>query len=67
YGWRPTSLVSGIFILVIGITCALFFRQRPEKYGYLPDGDLPPSVEADRQTGQETKSVSDERKKVTME
>ncbi len=38
-GWRPTALVSGIAILVIGTLCSLLLRQNPEKYGYLPDGD----------------------------
>lgn len=40
-GWRPTAFVSGIAILVIGTLCSLLLRQRPEKYGYLPDGDKP--------------------------
>ncbi|HEY94858.1 MAG TPA: MFS transporter [Dehalococcoidia bacterium] len=42
-GWRPTAFVSGIAILVIGTLCSLILRQRPEKYGYLPDGDKPVS------------------------
>ncbi|MBN2075316.1 MAG: MFS transporter [Dehalococcoidales bacterium] len=52
-GWRPTALVSGIAILVIGTTCALLLRQRPEKYGYLPDGDKPISRKKGEQENQE--------------
>jgi len=45
-GWRPTAMVSGILILVVGTACALLLRQRPEKYGYLPDGDKPAKSKA---------------------
>lgn len=51
-GWRPTALVSGIAILVIGTSCALLLRQRPEKYGYLPDGDKPASPKSAEQETQ---------------
>ncbi|MQF48474.1 MFS transporter [SAR202 cluster bacterium AC-647-N09_OGT_505m] len=37
-GWRPTSFFSGILIIVIGLPIAQIMRQRPEQYGYLPDG-----------------------------
>lgn len=57
-GWRPTALFSGISILVIGITCTLLLRQKPEKYGYLPDGISPASAEADSQKAQAVKSTS---------
>jgi sugar phosphate permease len=46
-GWRPTALGSGIFVLVIGTVCALQFRQRPERYGYLPDGVKPDEAASD--------------------
>jgi sugar phosphate permease len=54
-GWRPTALVSGISILVIGTLCALLLRQRPEKYGYLPDGDKPVSRKSGTQETQTQK------------
>ena len=37
-GWRPTAFISGIFIIIVGFPIAQLFRQRPEQYGYLPDG-----------------------------
>ncbi|UCD08972.1 MAG: MFS transporter [Dehalococcoidales bacterium] len=58
-GWRPTALVSGIAILVIGTICALFLRQRPEKYGYLPDGDRPASGKSRTQETQAQITDSD--------
>jgi sugar phosphate permease len=56
-GWRPTALVSGLVIWLIGIPCALLLRQRPEKYGYLPDGDKPAPAKAEKQEAQATESV----------
>ena len=37
-GWRPTAFISGVIIIIIGIPLGQLFRQRPEQYGYLPDG-----------------------------
>jgi sugar phosphate permease len=54
-GWRPTALVSGIVILVVGTACALILRQRPEKYGYLPDGDKPAIRKSSKQEPQTEK------------
>ncbi|MFC1870382.1 MFS transporter [Chloroflexota bacterium] len=39
YGWRPTAVIIGLTVWVIGIPLALLMRHRPEQYGYLPDGD----------------------------
>ncbi len=44
-GWRVTALASGVVIWLIGIPLALLLRHKPEKYGYLPDGDRPSSSE----------------------
>ena len=41
-GWRPTAFISGVFIIIIGIPLGQVFRQRPEQYGYLPDGATRP-------------------------
>ena len=40
-GWRQTAFVSGVVIIVLGIPIGQLFRQRPEQYGYLPDGATP--------------------------
>jgi MFS family permease len=37
-GWRQTLLYLGISSLIIGIPFSLLFRDRPEHYGYAPDG-----------------------------
>ena len=42
-GWRPTAFFSGVLIIVVGLPIAQLMRQRPEQYGYLPDGASPPS------------------------
>lgn len=39
FGWRNAAMVSGIAVLVIGIPFGLMMRDRPERYGLLPDGD----------------------------
>ena len=40
-GWRQTAFISGVVIIVLGIPIGQLFRQRPEQYGYLPDGATP--------------------------
>ncbi|MBI4216142.1 MAG: MFS transporter [Chloroflexi bacterium] len=40
-GWRGTLAVLGAGALVLGIPMAMVVRDRPEDYGYLPDGDEP--------------------------
>ena len=47
-GWQGTSLGLGAVMLVIGIPLALVIRQRPEQYGYLPDGQLPATKETSK-------------------
>ena len=39
-GWRMTMLISAGGILTVGLPAAFVVRDRPEPYGYLPDGDL---------------------------
>ena len=43
-GWRQTAFISGVVIIVLGIPIGQLFRQRPEQYGYLPDGATPDSA-----------------------
>jgi sugar phosphate permease len=38
-GWRQTLLFIGLASLMIGIPLSLLFRDRPQNYGYLPDGE----------------------------
>jgi sugar phosphate permease len=39
-GWRQTLLFMGISSMAIGIPLTLLFRDRPQHYGYLPDGEV---------------------------
>lgn len=38
-GWRPTLVILGAGTWLLGVPLALVVRDRPEKYGYLPDGE----------------------------
>ncbi|MBI2855687.1 MAG: MFS transporter [Chloroflexi bacterium] len=40
-GWRIAVMLSGVGLLIVGIPLAMVARNRPERYGYLPDGDSP--------------------------
>jgi MFS family permease len=42
FGWRGTAFGSGIIVLIVGLPLAQLFRDAPEPYGLLPDGDKPP-------------------------
>ena len=46
YGWRPASLMVGVFIAVLGVPVAMVMRHRPEPYGYYPDGTVPEEARA---------------------
>jgi sugar phosphate permease len=39
YGWRATFMILGIGLLIICIPLSLIIKDRPEDYGYLPDGN----------------------------
>jgi MFS family permease len=41
YGWRATSFVSGLIVLLVGVPLAQLFLHSPERHGLLPDGDDP--------------------------
>jgi OFA family oxalate/formate antiporter-like MFS transporter len=38
YGWRTTLVLLGAGMWALGIPLSFVIRDRPEKYGYLPDG-----------------------------
>jgi len=39
YGWRTTLIVLGLGMWALGIPLSFVIRDRPEQYGYLPDGE----------------------------
>jgi MFS family permease len=42
YQWRTTLIILGFGMWAIGIPLSLVIRNRPEHYGYLPDGEVRP-------------------------
>lgn len=42
FGWRTAVIAFGIGMWIIGIPLSLVVRDRPEPYGYNPDGDPAP-------------------------
>lgn len=41
YNWRTTCIILGLGMWVMGIPLSFVIRNKPEHYGYLPDGELP--------------------------
>jgi MFS family permease len=41
YQWRTTLIILGLGMWAIGLPLSLVIRNRPEHYGYLPDGEVP--------------------------
>ena len=39
YGWRQSLVIAGVGMWIIGIPLSFVFRNKPEAYGMLPDGD----------------------------
>jgi len=40
YNWRSTLMILGLGTLVVGIPLSFVIRNKPEQYGYIPDGKL---------------------------
>ena len=40
YHWRTTLIVLGLGMWILGIPLSFIVRDKPEQYGYLPDGEL---------------------------
>src|SRR5262249_51325005 len=52
-GWRQTLLYAGAIIIAVALPMSFVIRDRPEPYGYFPDGaDAPP-----RRTDSEGKEI----------
>jgi len=49
YDWRMTLVILGLSMWIIGLPLALIFRDKPEKYGYLPDGDTSGVISSDEE------------------
>jgi MFS family permease len=38
FGWRHTLVILGVGVWVVGIPLSFVIRNKPEEYGYVPDG-----------------------------
>jgi MFS family permease len=41
FGWRETLMIAAAVVFTVGVPLALLLRDRPQPYGYLPDGEAP--------------------------
>ena len=39
YGWRPTLVILGLGMWALGVPLFFVIRNKPEQYGYVPDGE----------------------------
>jgi MFS family permease len=39
YHWRTTLVIFGLGMWILGIPLSLVIRDKPERYGYIPDGE----------------------------
>jgi MFS family permease len=44
YQWRTTLIILGLGMWAIGIPLSFVIRNRPEQYGYLPDGETSETI-----------------------
>ncbi len=51
-GWRPTAILSGVFILVLIPLLATFLRNTPESMGMYPNGVDKPAAGSPSETGE---------------
>jgi len=58
YGWRTTLVVLGAGMWVLGIPLSFVIRDRPEQYGYLPDGEASVEPLSNTDTHGEEREVS---------
>jgi MFS family permease len=49
FGWRTTLITLGLGMWILGLPIAFFIRNKPEDYGYSPDGS---KINESRQTSQ---------------
>lgn len=53
YDWRTALIILAFGMWVFGIPLALVIRDKPEQYGYLPDGGVMPIANPDSLTASE--------------
>ena len=40
FGWRHTLIILGVGVWLVGIPLSFVIRNKPEEYGYVPDGKM---------------------------
>lgn len=45
FGWRATAVISGIFVMAVGLPLIQIVHHRPADIGELPDGGAPPHAD----------------------
>ena len=46
FGWRPSTFIAGIVIIVVIVPLSFLIKRSPENMGLMPDGDLPAAESA---------------------
>ena len=54
-GWRLAAVILCLTLWIIGLPLALILRHKPEKYGYLPDGDKNTAITASETPSEEVR------------
>jgi sugar phosphate permease len=57
-GWRHTLVYMGVASLLVGVPLSMIFRDRPQNYGRLPDGESAPLSGADTGTAKTASGFS---------
>jgi len=50
YHWRTAVIILGLAIWAVGVPLSLVIRNKPEQYGYLPDGEVKESLKTHAET-----------------
>jgi MFS family permease len=59
WDWRTASFAVGVGICIVMPALAMVLRQRPEEYGYYPDGDKPSPLFQTGSTGRPVPETAD--------
>ncbi|MBW1708272.1 MAG: MFS transporter [Deltaproteobacteria bacterium] len=58
FQWRTTYIILGIGAWGIGIPMSFIIRNKPEDYGYLPDGEPLPEVQSETDASAQEEDIS---------
>ena len=58
YGWKSSCVILGLSMWAVGIPLSFIIRNRPEEYGYVPDGKTTLNQMADEKKTNEQPEIS---------